>query len=603
MLLAALMAALASWSWRKWPDTFVDFGHELYVPWQLSEGRVLYRDIEYFMGPLSQHVNGLAFSLFGASLTALVWTNLAILSGVVLTIHAFFTHALGRAAGLVTAATFLCVFAFSQYVGVGNYNYVTPYLHEQTHGVALGLFLLLLLARASHHPSRRIVFAIGVALGLTFLTKAEAFAPALASAVVGGALLFNAHRPSAQRTAGTAATVAIGFVLPIATAFFLLAAQMPLATALRGVAGNWVYLANRELTVEDPYYGHNLGVAAISTHALEILEAAACLSAFGLVTLMLERLLRRRDWKWTIACGLVVAALLVAFVDVERWFHMARILPLVSAGASCAFVWLCWHRRSDPRFRTHFLLAVWSVFALVSLGKMLLRPRFSHYGFALAMPATLLLVALLLFVMPRVLRDRGWSGEPWRVAFAAAVLVAVGSLLHISNLFYRAKTVAVGSGSDLFYALDSRIDPRGEYFVAALEWLERDMPRDADLLVLPDGALLNFLLRRPNTTPYYLVTPWEMRAFGGEEAVFARIAPVPPDYVVLAKLDMSEYGPRFFGFDPAYGQRLRLWLEHNYSTVAAIGHEPITNRPWLRIYRRRDDRATSVELPALTVGS
>src|SRR5262245_41248360 len=79
--LAALFVILVAWSWRKWGDVFVDFGHELYIPWQLSEGRVLYRDIAYFMGPLSQYFNALMFAVFGVSLTTLIFVNLAILAG------------------------------------------------------------------------------------------------------------------------------------------------------------------------------------------------------------------------------------------------------------------------------------------------------------------------------------------------------------------------------------------------------------------------------------------------------------------------------------------------------------------------------------------
>ena len=48
-------------SWRKWLDPTVDFGRELYVPWQLSQGQVLYRDIAYFNGPLSPYFNALVF--------------------------------------------------------------------------------------------------------------------------------------------------------------------------------------------------------------------------------------------------------------------------------------------------------------------------------------------------------------------------------------------------------------------------------------------------------------------------------------------------------------------------------------------------------------
>lgn len=50
----ALLAGLSVWqlavSWRRWADPIVDFGRELYIPWRLSEGAVLYRDVEDFYG-------------------------------------------------------------------------------------------------------------------------------------------------------------------------------------------------------------------------------------------------------------------------------------------------------------------------------------------------------------------------------------------------------------------------------------------------------------------------------------------------------------------------------------------------------------------------
>jgi hypothetical protein len=128
------------------------------------------------------------------------------------------------------------------------------------------------------------------------------------------------------------------------------------------------------------------------------------------------------------------------------------------------------------------------------------------------------------------------------------------------------------------------------------------MRPDSTLAVLPDGALLNYLLRSPNPTPYYLMTPWEMRAFGGEDAVFARMSEDPPDYFVLANVDMSEYGPKYFGFDARYGLRTRLWLEQNYELMADIGEKDETQRPWLRIYRRPQGHVAQ-QLPDAAGGS
>jgi hypothetical protein len=598
ILLAALLATLAAWSWRKWPELFVDYGHELYVPWQLAEGRVLYRDIVYFMGPLSQYFNAVMFTAFGVSFRTLIFVNLAILGAITWMIHSLFSRALGRAAGVTAAAVFLCVFAFGHYVRFGNYNYVTPYLHEQTHGVALGLLLLVLLERAARLDRWPLTAGAGFALGLTFLTKAEAFVPALAASFTAGALLLVTRRPPAAVAARRAALFTAGAAVPVGVAVLLLATGMPIAAALRAVIGNWIYLLDRELVLDDPFYAENLGLADSRAQLGVIGGVLLRWAGFAAVALGLERLLRGRGRGACVAAAVLVAALLIVTTEYMTWLHVVRPLPLLCAGAAVVFALRA--RKGDP---AGFLLALWSVFALASLGKMLLKTRIEHYGFALAMPGTLLLVAMVVFVVPQWLRQRGWSGDAWRATAAATVLVAVGWLLSLSNAYYSAKTLPVGSGADLVYGFAPGFDVRTAYFAAALETLSREMPRDSTLAVLPDGALLNFLLRRPNPTPYYLITPWEMRAFGGEDAIFARIAPTAPEYFVLCKLDMSEFGVPFFGVNREYGQRTRLWLAQNYDIVAGIGEDPATRQPWLEIYRRRDGHAASTRLPEPALGS
>jgi hypothetical protein len=69
------------WSWRKWPDLLVDFGQQLYIPWQLANGQHLYTDIAFLHGLFSQHFNAIWFRLFGPSLTVLIYVNLGILAG------------------------------------------------------------------------------------------------------------------------------------------------------------------------------------------------------------------------------------------------------------------------------------------------------------------------------------------------------------------------------------------------------------------------------------------------------------------------------------------------------------------------------------------
>src|SRR6185503_20433910 len=120
LLHAVLFVVLAAWSWLKWPDPVVDFGRELYVPWQLTHGKVLYRDIESVYGPLSPYVNALWMRLFGVSLLTLVVCNLAVFAATLAGVHRLIRRSTDALAASVASMTLLVVSGFRQIDGPGN---------------------------------------------------------------------------------------------------------------------------------------------------------------------------------------------------------------------------------------------------------------------------------------------------------------------------------------------------------------------------------------------------------------------------------------------------------------------------------------------------
>ena len=172
-VLAAAFAVLARWTWDAWPDPLVDFGRELYVPWRLSTGEVLGRDVAWFSGPLSQHVNAFLFRAAGVSLSTLVGANLLVLALLTGLWWSLLRGLAGTLAATAAALVLLCVFGFAQLVGIGNYNFVTPYSHEVTHGMLLASAALCCLRRFDARRDAFSLAAAGLALGLCFLTKVE----------------------------------------------------------------------------------------------------------------------------------------------------------------------------------------------------------------------------------------------------------------------------------------------------------------------------------------------------------------------------------------------------------------------------------------------
>ena len=64
--LLALGIVIPARNWAGWASPLIDFGRELYVPWQLAQGKVLYRDIAYLDGPLPPYLNALWFTVLAA---------------------------------------------------------------------------------------------------------------------------------------------------------------------------------------------------------------------------------------------------------------------------------------------------------------------------------------------------------------------------------------------------------------------------------------------------------------------------------------------------------------------------------------------------------
>ena len=573
LALALLFVALARWTWGAWPDVLVDFGRELYVPWRLAAGDVLQRDIAWFNGPLSQHFNALLFRLAGVSLATLVWTNLTLL--------ALFTglwwSLLARLAGALSAgvacAVLLCVFAFAQLVGIANYNFIAPYSHEVTHGMLLATACLWTLVRWESRRGLAGPVVAGLLLGLCFLTKAEVFLAAAAACAVYLALALRSEREPAVPPAHSLAFFLAGLLLPPAYAFFAGYGNLGAGGSLRAVCGAWVHVLGGGAS-ELAFYRSGMGLDAPRQRLIELAAwSGRWILVLGPCALLAARLRRGGEAAAACAAGALLFAAGLAAYSFRRpdWLAALRPLPLFVAligAAALALVRRGATSDEAPELarRARAVLAL-CVFALVLLLKMLLNARAQHYGFALALPGTLLVVCALVGWLPEWLDRRGAAGGVLRAG--ALGLLTVGTLAHldITRGMLARKPVQVGTGADAF-----RSDLRGRFVNSALELYSEVAGPGDTLAVLPEGVMLNYLAQSVNPTPYVNFMPPELLFFG-EQAMLERFEATPPDWILLVHKDTSEYGYPLFG--PDYGTRLATWIQQSYVPIRQFGQPPL----------------------------
>lgn len=565
-----LTAYFLSISWLKWPDPLIDYGRELYLPWRLANGAVLYRDAEDSYGPLSQYLDAALFRVFGPGLHVLVAADLLVFLAILASVYVLIRRAWGYPAALAAAAVFVAVFGFSQF-SIGNYNYATPYSHEATHGLLACLALLFVASRWVRDATVSGSFLAGALLGLTAVLKLEFVlaAGALTASMVAVRALRG--RPVAWPLAGAWAA---GVLAPTGLFWGYFSLHVPAGEALSYACRVWtnVFGSRGQFTagLERSFIGFDRPWLHLAQHLEWTAGALALVAAVAGWGLVAGRI-RPRAGKALAWAALLGACGGLAWGGVD-WFEIGRCLlglTLVYACVCGAGVARAARDRSDAEQEARRLF--FAVLAAALMARMVLYGRVYHYGFYQAALAALLVVAVLVGELPKRLRlDRHA-----RVLLAAAYLLLVGigvrSITAHSRALLALKTLQVGKGVDSFYAFQPEFEPTGEFVKVVSERLAGSPP-GSTLLVLPEGVMVNYLARLPSPVrPFYFFSA--TTSGGQEDEIVRALDSHPPDIVAFISRDLREYGVMRYGESRGEGQQILEWVGAHYRLDSAIGDE------------------------------
>ena len=555
--LLALFFVLLALTWLRWPDALVDFWRNLYLPWRLIEGALLYRDVADWYGPLPTLAAGALFSVTGPGLDALVALNGLVALGCLFALHRVLLEVGDRLSAWAGAASFVLIFCFGQYTPLGNYNFLTPYTSQATWGflgVLLTLWGALLSVRDEETRTGWLVSGAGVALA--WLSKAECLTACLA--VIAAVCVVRRRAPRARFFAGFAA-----LLLPV---WLLLTAQGGLEYGARATHQVLLFTFSsgvRESVASVPFFAFGLGfdtpLANLGSHL-----------GWGAVALVVLASLVFAARRWSnVALGI---ALVTAIVIVGEWRHLGRALlvPVIVSTVASGALALKGRRNWAPLF-------LLSVAALSMLARMPLNVRIIHYGFTLAVLATVTMVHLLTFEAPRLRLPEGQQVPLAARLLAVALVLGVSARLTEETLrTYAVKSVQMASGRDAYLAFTPAHHKNPALVSEMIAAVEKHAPGAKTLIVFPDGGAVSYLTRKPSPIPEFEFNPVSLAFAGGPRAVLQRLEQHPPDAVLLCSYDLRSHGTPLFGITEASGSELAEWLRLNYRRVASGGPGPFT---------------------------
>ena len=588
LVVALAAVTMIAWTWRYCPDPVIDFGREIYIPWRMADGQVLYRDLNYFDGPLGPYAVTLALKVLGVSLDALKLFNASVVVLVALMVYTVVRETSDRIAATAAGVTFAVAFACAQVSGDASFNWLTPYSHNLAYGVALSVAMVACLGRAARRDDLRWLAAAGALLGLVALTKAEVLLAAVVAAVVGIVAFVWTGRTARRRAVRAVVAFVVAAAVPVTLAVALLAAAMPVADALAGVAGAWKFLGNREL-MGMTYFGWMLGTDHPERNLFAMLAWAGRYGAVVLAALLLARAVGGREGGtvtvFAVAAFVVTLAALAYVAPRVAWAQAARPLPLLLAAIGAGLLLRVLRPRGrDPRFVLPLTLAA---LALALLAKSILRTNLAHYGFALAMPGMMVVIAALFGWFPRMLGRGGAPSPVARGVVLAAWLVFIGSIVRAGHAQMSNRVYPVGQGRDRFLA-----DERGRIVNEAIQFLR---PHAGETLVaIPDAPLLNYLARMPGPVRYHNFLPPEVVMFG-EDRMLAALRASPPQWVGLVHADTRIYDAQYFGRD--YAKQVARWVDENYEPAHLSGAAPYAGNAFGILIMKRRPTAADVDAP------
>jgi hypothetical protein len=573
--LAAMAISFASISWGKWPDPLIDFGRELYLPWRISDGAVLFKDEMHLYGPLSPYLNSLFFRIGGVGLTTLVTANAVIYSVILALLYYLVRAGWGRWAALTSCAFFIGVFSFAHLVGIDNYNFLTPYSHEMTHGTLLILCLVLVLRQLVRRLNAISAIASGLLAGLSILLKPEIIFAA-AAAVFGAFLIIVwrdfGRRPWKRWISSLLIFTAAGLApMVLTTLLFWSGGGVSKGDAIRDANMAWFNVARGAILLTDPFQRAALGLdQPWQNIGIQLVwSGGAILLSLGLALGIAFFRRTARTKKIVLIVFLLLAAGAATRVP---WMNLGYALPgILLCGVAIEIVRM--RSGADQTLDDGAIVRIllWTA-AAAMLARMALSPRIFHYGFVQAALGGVVAVAILMSSVPKLFNLDGLS-QKWYQALVTILVAAIVAVATSNSLFfYSYHTLPIADGSDQFLGFDSNVAPAGLLVEQARQFLEKDAREHnvRSLLVLPEGVMLNYLTRIPNHIGYFFFAPFIL-AEGRNEDIMRRLNAAPPDRIVVISRDMREFGVGRFGDSPEHGQSIVEFINRNYQPVFLFG--------------------------------
>ena len=523
--------------YAKYDVYLIDVGREAYLPWQMLKGQLLYKDIFNVYGPLGYQINAIAYAIFGVKLSTLYL--MGFLNSLIILFTTFFIGKL-----FVDKKTAMCISGLTLFVCVyakNFFNFIFVYSYSAIY--ALSGFLLSLLAMLFYLRDKKNLY-----LTLSFFFAGFAFANKIEYLPYFGfifvCLPFFVKKDWKQYLYSFGA-----FMLMPVISFGILFIQ---GVGINDLLEAFDLIKKLVLASSTNYFYYNYGLyfnPPMVWDGVRLLFAMLKTAIpYGFVLYGINFLCKKHSANKLFVVFanifIVLASLAIIikkynmmynmYVGLFAWLGLVMLIILPIAAVYC----ICVLYRNKFDCAKLDVLDKMFLFMCISAVLVSLKGLFSIF---IACYGTFNLAALFLpfviFFVYYVPKAFKFVDKDIFAAVIKDLCVAVMIAFLIMTLYRIGET-----------KLKAVKQPKGTIYIRDLygkqneliEFIRNNTAKDAKVVTIPEGAIINFLAQRDTDNKYYYLIPGNVEIFG-KENILKDFKQNPPDYFLLNELLYTVY--------------------------------------------------------------
>lgn len=503
----------------------IDCGREAYYPTQILLGKVLYKDIFNIYGPFSYLFNTLLFKIFGINLNVLYIAGCACAFSIVSLTYILARRFLSEFVSFSVAFLLIAIGVFNTLL----FNFVFTYSYAMLYGtVAFLASVIFLLKYQSDQDKTNYLYLSSFFAGLCITNKYE-FIPYLLAFVYA---IFKTKRLDIKQNLITV----FAFLLSPLICFSVLFMQ---GLSLKDLVYTASLIDTMSKTKTLKYFYQYSGVF-FTKRTIPLMCAKFIDTMIPIALLISYFKMKKNFWRY------ILLLIAIIWVFVSTTINSYVFLPMMIT---------IWFALDFKKIKDDIPLMILILSTILGSIKV-------YSGFMVLSYGSFF--AGFIFITILALISKHLNDEKINKALGTYIILASIIFYLICANSLNLKNFQLKTGRGKLYYFEQYSAPT----LDLINYINKYTKKTDTVVILPEGAMVNFLTDRPSDNFYTSLIPLYVETFG-EDKIIDHFKKSKPEYIVFNNWDSSDYYLKYICQD--YAQSLCNFVAQNYTKEKTIG--------------------------------